>query len=90
MREYLKTLGFKVVDSVTGFKGVVTSISFDLYGCVQAIVTPEADKDGKIEESRWFDTKRLIIASKKPVMPIPTFETIPGGQDLPIYPSKPV
>jgi hypothetical protein len=34
----LKLLGTKVRDVVTGFVGIVTSVSFDLYGCVQAVV----------------------------------------------------
>jgi len=88
----LKLLGFKVKDMVTGFKGVVSSIGYDLYGCVQAVVTPEADKTGKMEDSRWFDTKRLEITSKKPVMPVPSFEEevkVPGGFSHPTMHSDP-
>ena len=51
-------LGLKVTDQVTGFSGVVTSVGYDLYGCIQAIVTPQLKADAtKLEESRWFDTK---------------------------------
>lgn len=67
MNEYLELLGFKVRDVVTGFSGTVTSVSFDLYGCVQAIVSPEF-KDGKIGDSHWFDLKRLKVESADPVM----------------------
>ncbi len=101
MKEHFDFLGFKVRDVVSGFKGVVTSISFDLYGCVQAVVTPEINKDDKKAESRWFDTKRLIKLSKEPVMAVPTFGAFAepparsfaaprGGQDLPQYPEKPL
>lgn len=79
-------LGLKVKDRVTGCTGVVTSISYDLYGCVQAIVTPFADKDGQHKDSRWYDTKRLIVLDQTPVMAVPSFDTFakpPGGQKLP-------
>lgn len=101
MQEHLNLLGFKVRDVVTGFTGVVSSISFDLYGCIQAIVTPEFDpKNAKID-SRWFDVKRLVITSTRPVMLMPAIfgqpnptapraaECVAGGQDLSQYPEKP-
>ena len=36
--------------------------------------SPEADKKekGKLEDSRWFDTKRLSVTSKKPAMAVPS------------------
>jgi hypothetical protein len=92
MHQYLKLLGFPVVDAVTGFKGVVTSITFDLYGCVQALVTPKAsstakDADGAL--SRWFDTKRLTATAKAPVMSAPTFASVPGPEAKPAQRSMP-
>jgi hypothetical protein len=83
MDEYMKLLGCKVRDLVTGFEGVVSSISFDLYGCIQVIVTPFVDKDGKLGEGRWFDSKRLVVTDRTPVMAVPKFEAVPGGQILP-------
>jgi hypothetical protein len=53
-------------DRVTGFEGVVCSISFDLYGCIQATLNPGMDKDGKLKDSMWFDIGRLerkVLAS---------------------------
>lgn len=70
---HLGKLGFKVKDKVTGIEGVITSVSFDLYGCVQTIVVRGLDKDGKKHESCWFDIARLELTSKKPVMVIPDF-----------------
>lgn len=95
MKQHLALLGHRVRDAVTGFEGVVESISFDLYGCVQAIVRPEQDKKkpgGEMQSSHWFDTKRLTVKSKTPVMAVPTFEpaaAVPGGIEKPPYPSKP-
>jgi len=48
VKKHLSLLGLKVKDKVTGYTGVVASIGFDLYGCVQAIVNPGMDKDGKL------------------------------------------
>lgn len=89
MNEHLKLLGFRVLDVVTGAEGVVESICFDLYGCVQAIVRPKVDEKGILQEGRWFDMKRLKAVSDAPVMPVPTFESVPGGCEKPAYPSHP-
>jgi hypothetical protein len=90
MNENLKLLGCKVVDKVTGFAGVVTSISFDLYGCIQALVLPPfKEKDDRWVDARWFDCNRLSVMDSIPVMDVPDFAKVPGGQDLPDYPSQP-
>ena len=66
-----------VQDKVTGFKGIVSSISFDLYGCIQAVVQPVVNaKDGKLENGKWFDVGRLKITGKKPIMKVPDFSAI--------------
>jgi hypothetical protein len=80
MKEHMKLLGLTVKDCVTGFSGVVTTVGFDLYGCVQAVVTPVA-QDSKLEESRWFDTNRLEVTNETPVMEVPDFQTVPGGAE---------
>lgn len=69
--EHISKLGFKAKDIVTGFTGVITLISFDLYGCVQFVLTPKVNKDGKSINGRWFDVTRLEIKSKKAVMVVP-------------------
>jgi hypothetical protein len=70
----MKLLGLKVRDRVTRFEGVVSSVAFDLYGCVVAVVTPGLnEKDGKLEDGRWFDVKRLEILNSFPVMTPPTY-----------------
>ena len=72
---HLSLLGLKAKDAVTGFEGVIASVSFDLYGCIQAVITPPIDKDGKLPEGRYFDVTRLVILSDKPVMQLPDFES---------------
>jgi hypothetical protein len=74
IKKHLYLLGYEVKDKVTGFTGVAESISFDLYGCIQAAIRPPMDKDGKIPDGRWFDVSRLVVKSKKPVMDVPNFE----------------
>lgn len=81
MNEYLKLLGLKVKDRVTGLEGVVTSICFDLYGCVQALVHPGLDKEGKARDLCWYDCNRLEVLDAEPVMPQPRFETVPGPEN---------
>lgn len=74
MQQHMKILGHKAKDKVTGLEGVVESISFDLYGCVQAVIRPDTlDKDGKTREGHWLDVKRLTITSDKPIMDVPDF-----------------
>lgn len=65
-------LGLKVRDRVTGFEGVVASVCYDLYGCIQAVVSP-AVKDGELKDGRWFDVKRLEVLDTVPVMELPDF-----------------
>jgi len=74
IKKHLGLLGMKAEDRVTGFKGVISSMSFDLYGCVQGLLTPAASDVGKYGDSVWLDVARLKITSKKPVMDIPDFD----------------
>ena len=60
---------------MTGFKGIVASVSFDLYGCIQAIVNSGIGKDGKLGDQIWFDVARLKVITDKPVMVPPDFMT---------------
>ena len=60
----LEMLGCKVTDKVTGFKGVASSISYDMVGCIQAFIAPPAAKDSTIPEGRWFDCVRLDVGAR--------------------------
>lgn len=81
----LKLLGLRATDKVTGYTGVITSVSFDLYGCVQVIINPGVGQDGKLKDCLWFDVSRLTIGSTKPVMPLPDFDVVSVGPE-----SKPI
>jgi hypothetical protein len=91
-------LGKEVEDKVTGFKGIVTSLSYTLYGCVQAIVHPKYKENDKAElqGGNWFDTKRLRILCDAPVMEVPDFTApdyseiagLKGGNGSEDYPAE--
>ena len=75
IQAHLSTLGRTGTDRVTGFKGVVTSVTFDLYGCIQVILTPPVKEDGTIPDGRWFDIRRISLPASPPVMEAPDFVT---------------
>ena len=77
LQKHLNLLGMRVKDRVTGFSGVVVSVGFDLYGCIQAIVHPGQDKEGKLMDSLWFDVARLEVIETEPVMSRPEFDWTP-------------
>lgn len=77
MKKQLDLLGTRVQDRVTGFSGVVASVTFDLYGCIQAIVNPGMGSDGKLGEPQWFDVNRLHVTDANPVMERPAFDWSP-------------
>ena len=74
MEQYLDILGKAVRDKVTKFTGVATSVSFDLYGCIQVVVTPERLASAPHHsESAWYDIGRLEVTDSTQVMPVPDF-----------------
>ncbi len=79
INEHMELLGLRVRDRVTGIEGVVTSVCFDLYGCIQAILNRGLDKDGKPHESFWYDISRLEVTDDAPVMRRPDYNWTPPG-----------
>lgn len=82
VQKHLSLLGLKVRDKVTCVEGVVATIGFDLYGCVQAIVNCGVDKEGKLKDQLWFDVARLEVLDSVPVMTPPNFHTGPQAEGL--------
>lgn len=92
-KKHLELLGWEVKDTVTGFKGVVTHVGLDLYGCVQALVQPGVvvDKESNkqtLENQTWFDVSRLEkIGEVKEMQPVPVKgDQVVAGSDT----NKPV
>lgn len=73
IEKHLNLLGKRVKDKVTGASGVVTSVSFDLFGCVQAIIDMGFQEDKKERIAHWFDVSRLAVMSDRPVMDPPYY-----------------
>lgn len=46
-----------------------------MFGCIQVVIKPPVDKDGKITEGGWFDVNRVEIVNDERVMPVPAFDT---------------
>jgi hypothetical protein len=74
--EYVSMLGRTATDKVTGFTGVVSTVSFDLYGCIQIVLVPKA-KDDEVKTGSWFDVNRLSFLAVERVMPVPDFVSSP-------------
>ena len=72
--EFLRSImGRTATEKVTKTTGVITSVSFDLYGCVQAVLSQPVGEDGKTPPSNWWDVTRLGIHDGDAVMPCPDF-----------------
>ena len=75
IKKHLDLLGHRAKDKTSDYEGVVVSISFDVYGCVQADVRPfELDEKGSFKNGVWLDVSRLKVVTKKPLMDAPNFE----------------
>jgi hypothetical protein len=79
-------LGSKVRDTVTGFKGTAIGYVVHLYGCTRICIEPGLDKDGKLQETSWFDTERVELLEDKIAVKEPTSVAVSGGpQNDPAY-----
>lgn len=68
VEDSLSWLGLRVGDKLTTFTGIISSISFDVSGCIQGYVRPEECKDGKMAEGYWLDLNRLEILSPNQII----------------------
>lgn len=81
MKQYMKLLGLKARDVITGVEGVIDSVCFDLYGCIQVSLRPEGkDKNDEPYKGFWYDHKRMVVLNHTPVMTVPNFDTEPGKE----------
>ena len=54
-------LGSKVKDIVSGFGGIVIGRVEYFNGCIQYLVVPKVDKEGKKSEAYWIDEPQLKV-----------------------------
>jgi len=60
----MEKLGLTGTDTITGFTGVIVGYCVYLTGCNQLLLSPRADKAGKVEDGRWYDEQRISINAK--------------------------
>ena len=70
---HLDVLGKQVEDKVTGFKGVATSVCYDVNGCVQVIVKPRVNEAGDMRDGKWCDIGSIKVIDDDPVLESPDF-----------------
>jgi hypothetical protein len=59
-------LGTTVKDTITGYQGVVTGITFWLNGCTRIGIQSRELKDGIPKDAQWFDEMQLIQIDTEP------------------------
>lgn len=91
VEKHLTLLGLPVKDKVTDYEGIVNSVCFDLFGCIQADVRPKKlGKDGQMQTGVWIDINRLIVLDTTPLMKRPNYHYSPlaegeqGAADKPV------
>ena len=75
--DFIQLLGTKQRDKVTRFTGVVSTVAYDLYGCIQVALNPGLKPDGTLADSAWFDVNRLEPTGEDRVMDVPNYESGP-------------
>ena len=74
--EVIDLLGRKGKDKITGRTGAISSICFDLYGCIQVTMTPTSvDNKEDVKIIGWLDINRIKILKGKKVMELVSFES---------------
>ncbi len=54
-------LGDEYTDTITGFTGVATGLTFWLHACERvALQSRKLTKDGKVPEAEWFDVPGVV------------------------------
>lgn len=72
----LNLLGYTAKDKVTGFTGVRTMVTFDLYGCVQVQLRPPVTRDSRLPAPLLFDIGRLSKVKVARVLAPPDYASM--------------
>lgn len=85
--------GDKARDIITGFQGIVTGKSSYITGCDRYCLNPGIDKDGKTQESLWFDENSIEVIQAqavviKPVAEAPALRAVGGPSGSEVAPTK--
>lgn len=60
----MSELGKLVQDKVTGIKGIATGACVYMNGCVQYLIEPKVDGDGKKIKGEWVDQTQIKVLGK--------------------------
>ena len=58
-------LGDRVVDRISGFKGIATARTEYLNGCISILIQSEDLDEGKKKKGIWFDDVQLDVKRKQ-------------------------
>jgi len=59
--------GVRARDIVTKFEGTITGRTEWMTSCTSYCLMPEMDKDGKVQDGKWFDEARVEILGGNPI-----------------------
>lgn len=76
-------MGQKVIDRISGFKGIITAIAQYYNGCVRYQVQPRMNKNEEFQDSEMIDQEQLDLIPEKKKLKVPT---INHGGDRPGLP----
>lgn len=83
IRENIKLLGLRFKDLITGIEGIATTVSFELYGAIEGVLTTDPD-DSKNTRTLWASPRRFEEVSSERVMPLPNFIIEKGPAEKPV------
>lgn len=68
MKEIFKfNLGDQVIDTFSKFKGNIEARTQCLNGCIQYLIQPIVDKEGKMSDACQIDEQNLKLMKKSPL-----------------------
>lgn len=70
-----------VVHTTTGFTGILTAVTEQLYGVDRYYIQPPVDKDGKIPDGFWVDEQDIKVTSDENAIDIDiSFKYVLGAE----------
>lgn len=79
--QVLDMLGYTYKDKITGFKGVASACTFDLYGNVQ-LTLQAPQENNKLGDCYSFDVHRLDRQAVKRAMEVPAYPDMLADMDM--------
>jgi len=64
-KEFKFSNGDSVVETISGFTGIITGIDFYITGCNQYLVTAKSENEISESKALWYDEGRLTLLEKQ-------------------------